>query len=158
VPLKESCVVFIIQKHNIVVFSFDALFGLMIRPFCITILYHNLVLFIDIFHIERWYLCCFLCFTMFDDYWRACCRSQDSAGKRTIKTPYFWRSAILGKYLEIHISSEDGSSQKERARWATRGPHHQVARASPRPRHLVVWLPWPTSASTPSHISSPRKT
>jgi hypothetical protein len=27
-PLKESCVVFIIQKHNIVVFSFDALFGL----------------------------------------------------------------------------------------------------------------------------------
>ena len=28
VPLKESCVVFIIQKHNIVVFSFVALFGL----------------------------------------------------------------------------------------------------------------------------------
>jgi hypothetical protein len=28
VPLKESCVVFTIQKHNIVVFSFDALFGL----------------------------------------------------------------------------------------------------------------------------------
>jgi hypothetical protein len=27
-PLKESCVVFIIQKHNIVVFFFDALFGL----------------------------------------------------------------------------------------------------------------------------------
>jgi hypothetical protein len=26
--LKESCVVCIIQKHNIVVFSFDALFGL----------------------------------------------------------------------------------------------------------------------------------
>jgi hypothetical protein len=28
VPLKESCIVFIIQKHNIMVFSFDALFGL----------------------------------------------------------------------------------------------------------------------------------
>jgi hypothetical protein len=28
VPLKESCVVFIIWEHNIVVFSFDALFGL----------------------------------------------------------------------------------------------------------------------------------
>jgi hypothetical protein len=26
-------------------------FGVMIRPFCITILYHNLLLFIDIFHI-----------------------------------------------------------------------------------------------------------
>jgi hypothetical protein len=28
VPLKESCVVFIIWEHIIVVFSFDALFGL----------------------------------------------------------------------------------------------------------------------------------
>jgi hypothetical protein len=27
--------------------------GLLIRPFCITILYHNLLLFIDIFHIYR---------------------------------------------------------------------------------------------------------
>jgi hypothetical protein len=94
---------------------------------------------------------------MFDDYWRACCRSQDSAGKRTVKTTYFWSSAILGKYLEIHISSVDRSSQKKRARWAARGPHHQVARASPRPHHPVVWPPWPTSASAPSRISSPRK-
>jgi hypothetical protein len=53
---------------------------------------------------------------MFHDYWRTHCQSQDSAGKRTVKTPYFRRSAIPGKYLEIHISSEDGSSQKERAR------------------------------------------
>jgi hypothetical protein len=36
--------------------------GLLIRPFCITILYHNLLLFIDIFHIYRWYLCYFLYF------------------------------------------------------------------------------------------------
>jgi hypothetical protein len=28
VPLKESCVVFVIWEHSIVVFSFDALFGL----------------------------------------------------------------------------------------------------------------------------------
>jgi hypothetical protein len=28
VPLKEPCVVFIIEKHNTVVFSFDVLFGL----------------------------------------------------------------------------------------------------------------------------------
>jgi hypothetical protein len=53
---------------------------------------------------------------MFDDYWRACCRSQHSARKRTIKTPYFSRLAIPGKYPEIHISSEDGSSMKERER------------------------------------------
>jgi hypothetical protein len=39
VPLKELCVVFIIQKHNIVVFSFDALFGLtwrMLTPCYVT--------------------------------------------------------------------------------------------------------------------------
>jgi hypothetical protein len=52
---------------------------------------------------------------MFDDYWRACCRSLDSAGKRAVKTPYFIRSTILGKYPEIHISSKDESRQKERA-------------------------------------------
>jgi hypothetical protein len=53
---------------------------------------------------------------MFDDYWRINCRSQNSAGKRTIKTPYFRRSAIPGKYPEVPISPEDGSSQKERTR------------------------------------------
>jgi hypothetical protein len=53
---------------------------------------------------------------MFDDYWRAHCQSQDSAGKRTVKKPYFRRTAILGKSLEIHILSEDKSCQKERAR------------------------------------------
>jgi hypothetical protein len=38
VPLKESCVVFIIWEHIIVVISFDALFGLtwhMLTP-CLT--------------------------------------------------------------------------------------------------------------------------
>jgi hypothetical protein len=53
---------------------------------------------------------------MFDDYWRIHCRSQDSAGKRTIKAPYFWRSATLEKYPEVPIWLEDASSQKERAR------------------------------------------
>jgi hypothetical protein len=61
---------------------------------------------------------------MFDDYWRINCRSQNSAGKWTVKIPYFWRSAIPGKYLEVLILPDDGGSQKERLRWATRGPHH----------------------------------
>jgi hypothetical protein len=34
-------------------------------------------------------LFCFLLFCMFDDYWRINCRSQNSVGKRTVKTPYF---------------------------------------------------------------------
>jgi hypothetical protein len=33
-----------------------------------------------------------------------------------VKAPYFSRPAIPGKYPEIYISLEDGSSQKERAR------------------------------------------
>ena len=37
----------------------------LIRPFDITILYHNLLLFIDIFHIRMHYLCYFLLFCMF---------------------------------------------------------------------------------------------
>jgi hypothetical protein len=67
--------------------------GGLIRPFCITILYHNILLFIDIFHIQRWYLCCFLYFCMTGDYWRAHCWSQDSAGKRTVAT-WWWRQKI----------------------------------------------------------------
>jgi hypothetical protein len=53
---------------------------------------------------------------MFDDCWKINCRSQNSAGKRTAKTPYFWRSAIPGKYPKVPILPEDGSSQKERPR------------------------------------------
>jgi hypothetical protein len=53
---------------------------------------------------------------MFDDYWRIHCRSQDFAGKRTVKIQYFGRSAILKKYPEVPILLDDRSSQKERAR------------------------------------------
>jgi hypothetical protein len=37
------------NKLSVVLYFWRAL----IRPFCITILYHNLLLFIDIFHIQR---------------------------------------------------------------------------------------------------------
>ena len=95
-------------------------------------------------------------FCMFDDYWRINCRSQNSAGKRTVKIPYFWKSAIRGKYPEVPILPDAGGSQKGRLRWATMGPHHVVARPGPGPRHHVVWRPWPTTASAPLRISSPR--
>ena len=39
----------------------------LIRPFCITILSNNLLLFMDIFHIRMQYLCYFILFCMFDD-------------------------------------------------------------------------------------------
>ena len=60
----------------------DIYWMLVIRPICITILYYNLPLFIDIFHIKRCYLCLFICFCMLDDSWRMNCRSQDSDGKK----------------------------------------------------------------------------
>jgi hypothetical protein len=60
---------------------------------------------------------------MFDDHWRICCRSQDSAGKRTVKTPCFGRSGNSRKIPENYVSPEDGGSQKEEARGATGWAH-----------------------------------
>jgi hypothetical protein len=60
-----------------------------------------------------------------------CCWSQDSAGKRTVKTPYFLRSTIPEKYPEIPVISKDESSQKEEARGAAGWAHPQGARAHP---------------------------
>ena len=82
-----------------------------------------------IYFIFGWYTyVIFILFCMFDDYWRINCRSQDSAGKSIVKTPYFWRSSIQGNYAEAPILSDAGGSQKGRQRWATRGPHHRAAR------------------------------
>jgi hypothetical protein len=103
----------------------------LIRPFCITILYHNLLLFIDIFHIKMCYLCYFVLFCMFDDYWRINCRSQISAGKSTVKALYFWSTKNISEKTDVPILSEDGLSQKGRLRWARRGPHHPWARGPP---------------------------
>ena len=94
---------------------------------------------------------------MFDDYWRINHRSQNSAGKRTVKIQYFGRSIIPRKYTEVHILSEDPGSQKESRRGATGGQHHPQARASPRPRLGMVWPPWPTTPGASSRISSSRK-
>src|SRR3954463_2669100 len=58
--------------------------GELIRPICITFLYHNLPLFIYICLIMRYYLCLFHCFCMLDDSWRMDCRSLDSYGKEGV--------------------------------------------------------------------------
>ena len=52
---------------------------------------------------------------MFDEHWRNNCRSQDSAGKRTVKIQYFGRAEIPRNYSEVPILSDDGGSQKGRA-------------------------------------------
>ena len=43
------------------------------------------------------YLCYFVLFCMFDDYWIINCRSQISARKSTVKTLYFWSSEISSR-------------------------------------------------------------
>ena len=75
----------------------------LIRPFYITILYHNSLLFIDIFHIKRWYLCYFIYFCMIDEFWRMNHRSQDSDGKSTVWRQNWRRSQNTRKYMEIPI-------------------------------------------------------
>jgi hypothetical protein len=45
-------------------------------------------------------------------------------------------------------------SPKERRRAAKRQPHHRVARATPWPRHKVVWAPGPPSDIALSPINS----
>ena len=62
--------------------------GELIRPICITILYHNLPLFIDIYIIMTYCLCLFHCLWMLDDSWRMDCRSLDSDGKEGISVQF----------------------------------------------------------------------
>jgi hypothetical protein len=87
-----------------------------------------------------------------------CCRNQDSAGKRIVKTPYFGRLRNSRKIPGNYILPEDWRSQKEEARGATRQTHTQGARPDPWPRWPVVWPPWPTSAIAPLCIWSSLKT
>ena len=102
------------------------------------------------------YLCYFVLFCMFDDYWMINCRSQISAGKSNVKALYFWSTKNISEKTDVPILSEDGLSQKGRLRWARRGPNHPWARATPWLRPGQVWCPWPTSDAPPSCTSSPR--
>ena len=55
--------------------------GVLIRPKCITILYHNLSLYIDIFHVTVMFLCCFGLFYTVCNFPMPKQQTQDSAGK-----------------------------------------------------------------------------
>ena len=79
----------------------------------------------------------FYLFCMFHYYWRIIHRSQKSDGKSIVWTPYFWRSAVRGKYAEGLIFPDDGASQKGRPRRAAMGPPHRPAR--PLCRRAATW-------------------
>jgi hypothetical protein len=78
---------------------------------------------------------------MFDGHWRICYRSQDSAEKRTVKTPYFRRLENSRKILRNYVSLEDQSSYKEEETGATGWAHPQGAQAHPWPRRPAVRPP-----------------
>ena len=61
-------------------------------------------------------------FCMFHDYLGIAHRSQDSAGKSTVRMQYFGRSTIDGNYTENPIFPEDEDSQKEEPRRAAMAP------------------------------------
>src|SRR4051794_19283291 len=94
---------------------------------------------------------------MFDDFDGIYCRSWNSAGKVTIKTPYFGRSENSRKISKVHIFLDDERSQKGWPGCASMGPDKAQARAPCWPCLGCVWPPWPTSDGAPSHISSSRK-
>ena len=87
---------------------------------------------------------------MFHDHWGIIHRRLNSAGKRTVKIPYFWRPTESGANTEDLIFANKGVSQKGSRRRAASGPHHVVARHPPGRRHQVVWRPWPTNRPPPS--------
>ena len=78
-------------------------------------------------------------FCMFHDYWRIEHRSQDSAGKSTVRTQYFGRSTVEGNYTKNPIFQDDEGSQKEEPGGARVGPHPRAARPRPWPRRPMVW-------------------
>ena len=96
-------------------------------------------------------------FCMFHDYWRIAHRSQDSAGKSTVRMQYFGRSTVDGNYTENPIFPEDGGSQKG----SRGGPPWPplIGQRGPCPGRAAMWGggPQPPLASSPSRTSSSRK-
>src|SRR4051812_9573383 len=97
---------------------------------CITILYHNLHLFIDIFHIKRCYLCLFICFCMLGDSWRMNCGSWDSNGKRGVLMQFREDQKIPEKLWKIIFSQKTKEARREGGDGPL-GAHTPQARATP---------------------------
>jgi hypothetical protein len=58
---------------------------------------------------------------------------------------------------KVRIFSDTRQSPKQSRRGARGQPHHRVARATPWPRHEVVWTPGPPPDIALSPIYSPRR-
>ena len=110
--------------------------GELIRPFCITILYVNSPLFIDIFHIRVIYLCYFIVFYVFYSFAKLFIRVRIQLEKASVRGGIFRTSEKLGKIRKGVFSGNHRGSPK--GTW--RGP--SGAGAPPRPRLEVTWGLW----------------
>jgi hypothetical protein len=60
---------------------------------------------------------------MFDDHWRICCRSQDSAGKGPPRHHILEDQENSRKIPKNYILPKDSGSQKEESKGARGQPH-----------------------------------
>jgi hypothetical protein len=98
---------------------------------------------------------------MFDDHWRISYWSQDSAGKRTIKTPYFGRSEnsrkIPEKYQKITFYQKTEEARR-RSREEPQGRHtHRGRGLAPGRAGLLCGHPGPLLSSPLRVFHRPRK-
>ncbi|KAK1684502.1 hypothetical protein QYE76_045350 [Lolium multiflorum] len=72
-------------------------------------------------------------------------RSQDSAGKSTVRTQYFGRSTVGGNYTKNPIFQDDEGSQKEGPGGPRVGPHPRAG----CPGRAAMWFGGPRPLSPP---------
>jgi hypothetical protein len=117
------------------------------------------------------YAClCTICFVFCYTLWRfyafsgtnllTRCHSASSlfAAVFVFQKSYIWNILKIGRNKSQSFYFPDTRrSPKQRRRGARGQPRHRVARATPWPRHQVVWTPGPPTAIALPPIYSPRR-
>src|SRR3954464_3154208 len=101
-----------------------------IRPICITILYHNLLLFIDIFHMMDMILMLFPLFCMYDDYEGNNCRSQILMEKAPSRHHIYEDQKLRAK-LFYEVLYQKTEIARRRRPGGPQGPHTCPRRGGP---------------------------
>src|SRR5215203_191834 len=131
--------------------------GGLIPPICITILYHNLLLFIDIFHIGTQYLCYFIYFACFiiigGSSTGARILLEKAPSERNISEDQLWKE-ISRKFLFFQMTEGARRGRRGDPRWA-----QTMGRRGPWPGRATMWSGGPTApfASFSSRTPSSRK-
>ncbi|KAK1614580.1 hypothetical protein QYE76_020097 [Lolium multiflorum] len=115
----------------------------LIRPICITILYHNLLLFIDIFHIGAQYLCYFIYFACFiiigGSSTGARILLEKAPSEHNISEDQLWKG-ISRKFLFFQMTEGAKRGSREPLWAQTTGGAAQAW-----PRHPALGAPQPLS-------------